>query len=282
MATTDFTNSVTLTDAAWFDDVDGAAYSVLTGVAGTNTITATGPATYSYSATRVPVWFIPAVTNTGATTINVTPSGGSALGAKNIFANGAACAGGELVAGVPCAVIYDGTQFNIIGMSVAISQLTEDASPDAANDVVVTYDASAKLNKKVKLQNIAGTAATQADQETATSTTTNVTPGRQHFHPSAPKAWGLITHATTVTTSYPAAGVSNTNPATGQYVVTHGLTFSSANYAVVVTPVAGSTAAITTRITARNSTTFTVLFEDGGTGADVNVDAFSYICMGDL
>ena len=34
--------------------------------------------------------------------------------------------------------------------------------------------------------------ATQTDQETASSITTFVTPGRQHFHPSAPKAWGYI------------------------------------------------------------------------------------------
>ena len=34
--------------------------------------------------------------------------------------------------------------------------------------------------------------ATQADQETATSIATFVTPGRQHFHPSAPKSWGYF------------------------------------------------------------------------------------------
>ena len=35
--------------------------------------------------------------------------------------------------------------------------------------------------------------ATQADQETATSIATFVTPGRQHYHPSAPKSWGYFT-----------------------------------------------------------------------------------------
>lgn len=143
MATTDFTNSVTLTDAAWFDDVDSAAYAVLSGVAGTNTITATGPATYSYAATRVPVWFTPANTNTGATTINVTPSGGSALGAKNIFWNGAACVGGELRQNVPCAVIYDGTQYHIIanGFNAPFS--------DAHPVVVGSADATKKVRFEV-------------------------------------------------------------------------------------------------------------------------------------
>lgn len=39
------------------------------------------------------------------------------------------------------------------------------------------------------------TAATRADQETGTSTTTAVVPGRQHFHPSASKAWARGTTA---------------------------------------------------------------------------------------
>jgi hypothetical protein len=37
-------------------------------------------------------------------------------------------------------------------------------------------------------------AATQAEQEAASSTTVAVTPGRQHFHPSSPKAWGTVTY----------------------------------------------------------------------------------------
>jgi hypothetical protein len=138
MATTDFTNGVSLSDAGWADDVDCSAYSVLSGVAGTNTITATGPATYSYSATRPPVWIIPAVTNTGATTINVTPSGASALGAKNVFWNGAACVGGELRAGVPTAIIYDGTQFHVIASNFN-ARATNSLGADVAVSTSVAY-----------------------------------------------------------------------------------------------------------------------------------------------
>src|SRR3990167_7219079 len=128
MATQTYTNGVTLTDAGEFDRFDSVAYSVLTSVAGTNTITATGPASYTYAATRPPVWFIPAVTNTGATTVNITPSGGSALGAKNVFSNGAACVGGELQAGIPVGLVYDGTQLNIVGGPNQILLGTEQAS----------------------------------------------------------------------------------------------------------------------------------------------------------
>lgn len=114
MASTDFTDSSTVILSAWLDDVDVAAYSSLSSVAGTNTITATGPVPMSAYASGQIFRFIPAATNTGATTINITPSGGSALGAKNIFFYGAACVGGEITISEPVLIVYDGTQFNLI------------------------------------------------------------------------------------------------------------------------------------------------------------------------
>src|SRR3990167_496448 len=115
MATTKFTNLIPLTDAAWFDAVDTAAYSYLTSVTGTDTIAATGPASMTAYAAGQKFSFIPANDNTGATTINITQSGAAALGAKNIFCGGAACIGGEIQASIPCTIQYDGTQFNVVG-----------------------------------------------------------------------------------------------------------------------------------------------------------------------
>lgn len=114
MASTAFVDGSTLTAAAWFNDVDTYVYSRLTSVSGTNTVVGTGPVSMTAYATGQRFIFIPANTNTGATTLNITPSGGSALGAKNIFSYGAACNGGELISGVPILVMYDGTQFNIL------------------------------------------------------------------------------------------------------------------------------------------------------------------------
>src|SRR3990167_5678692 len=113
MATTDFVDGTTLSAAAWADDVDIATYAYLTSPAGTNTITATGPATFTYAAGRF-VRFIPAGTNSGATTINITPSGGSALGARNIFMGGAALVGDEIRINIPCLLADDGTRFNLL------------------------------------------------------------------------------------------------------------------------------------------------------------------------
>lgn len=137
MSTTQFTDGVSLTAASWFNDVDTATYSYLTSVSGTNTIAATGPANLAYAAGQV-FRFIPAATNTGATTLNITPSGASALGAKNVFCNGAACTGGELVSGVPAVVIYDGTQFNIQAgkLSRKVVSFTIDSSTASGTQAV--------------------------------------------------------------------------------------------------------------------------------------------------
>lgn len=119
MSTQVYTNAVTLTDATEFDRFDSCAYCYLAGVAGTNTITATGPANMVLTAPQVPIILVPAITNSGATTLNITPSGGSALTAKAVFCNGIACAGGELKAGVPAILVYDGTQYQIVGPLMA-------------------------------------------------------------------------------------------------------------------------------------------------------------------
>lgn len=82
---------------------------LLTSVAGTNTITATASPVPTAYTSGTKYTLVPANTNTGATTLNV-----AGLGAKNIFAGGAALVGGELVVSVPVLIEYDGTQFNIV------------------------------------------------------------------------------------------------------------------------------------------------------------------------
>jgi hypothetical protein len=82
----------------------------LTAVAGTNTITGTATIPRSAYGVGQTFRFIPANSNTGATTLNV-----NSLGAKNVFWLGAACVGGEIRQSIPVIVQYDGTQFNIVG-----------------------------------------------------------------------------------------------------------------------------------------------------------------------
>lgn len=81
----------------------------LTSVAGTNTITATSTEVISAYVAGQKFQFLPANTNTGATTINI-----DGVGAKNVFWNGIAMVGGELRQNIAVGIIYDGTQFQVI------------------------------------------------------------------------------------------------------------------------------------------------------------------------
>ena len=117
MSTTNFTNSITLTDAAWFDDTDTAVYNTLSSVSGADTITATGPASMSGYAAGQVFKFVAAGDNTGAATLNITPSGSSALGAKAITKQGTtALAAGDIKSGQIVIVVYDGTRFQLSNM----------------------------------------------------------------------------------------------------------------------------------------------------------------------
>jgi hypothetical protein len=75
-------------------------------------------------------------------------------------------------------------------------------------------------------------AAAQSDQETASSTTTYVSPGRQQYHPSAAKCWAQCTVAAGVPTMNVSYNMTSiTDSGTGLITFTIATDFSSANYA---------------------------------------------------
>jgi hypothetical protein len=87
------------------------------------------------------------------------------------------------------------------------------------------YDVNGALYPSV------GNAATQAEQEAGTATDKYVTPGRQHFHPSAVKCWGKANGAgTSLIVNYNVSSITDTG--TGQLTVNVGTDFSSADYSV--------------------------------------------------
>jgi hypothetical protein len=100
------------TDSANIAQVQNSFGSFLT-VSGTDTITATvSPALTAYAAGQM-FAFVAANTNTGAVTINI-----STLGAKAITKNGTtALSAGDLTANYLFVVVYDGTQFQVVGVS---------------------------------------------------------------------------------------------------------------------------------------------------------------------
>jgi len=108
------------TDSANIAQVQNSFGSFLT-VSGTDTITATvSPALTAYAAGQM-FAFVAANTNTSAVTINI-----SSLGAKAITKNGnTALSAGDLTANYLFVVVYDGTQFQVVGVSsTTFSNLT--------------------------------------------------------------------------------------------------------------------------------------------------------------
>ena len=73
--------------------------------------------------------------------------------------------------------------------------------------------------------------ATQANQETGTSTTTLVTPGRQQYHPSAVKAWVNFNGTGTVAIRSDYGVSTIDDDGVGLYGVNFDVAFSNGNYA---------------------------------------------------
>jgi hypothetical protein len=84
------------------------------------------------------------------------------------------------------------------------------------------YDVNGGLYPQV------GAIATQAEMEAGTSVQTTVSPGRQHFHPSACKFWVKTTPGNVNAASYNVTSVADT--AAGITVVTIATDFSSASW----------------------------------------------------
>ena len=235
-----------LTDSANLQQVQYGFGSFLTSVAGTNTVTATATPTPAYTVGQR-FTFIPAVTNTSAVTLNI-----SSVGAGAVQWAGAALTGGELVAGTaytvyvtaatPVFELVGATQFPdtralVVGGTDATKKIRFEADgiTTGTTRVVTMPDADVTL--------LTG-AATQAEQETGSITTAAVTPGRQHFHQSAAKAWVQFDQGGGLTASYNVTSV--TDNSAGNWSPVWATDFSTANYSMVATAEAPTSATTAT------------------------------------
>jgi hypothetical protein len=75
-------------------------------------------------------------------------------------------------------------------------------------------------------------AATQAEQEAASSTTTYVSPGRQHFHPSAAKFWANFGVTGNLLAGYNTTSITDNGPGVATVVIA--TDFGTADYCVGV------------------------------------------------
>ena len=117
-------------------NVQNGQFVVLTSVAGTNTISAAtvGTAPAALGAGQY-VFFLPANTNTGATTL--ARDGFAAL---SIFYNNAALIGGELVQNIPALLYEDGTQYHIV--ATAISDMNFQTTGSVASATTVNLNSA--------------------------------------------------------------------------------------------------------------------------------------------
>jgi hypothetical protein len=152
-------------------------------IAGTNTITAVAapiPAAYAAGQSW---YFIPAATNTGATTLNI-----SGKGARNVFNAGASCIGGELTINVPSLVYDDGTQLNIVpfvqasGTTASTFTFNGGGSPGSTGSLTMSWT---KLANTVTLyipvaQATSGTSSTTLTSNTALPASIRPTTAQQY------------------------------------------------------------------------------------------------------
>lgn len=125
-----------LTDASNVSNVQSGIGSFLTSVSGTNTITATATPTPGYAVGQR-FTFVPANTNTGATTLNI-----SSVGAGAVQLAGAALTGGELVASVPVTVY-------VSAATPVFEIITPTQFPDSRALVVGATDSTKKVRFEV-------------------------------------------------------------------------------------------------------------------------------------
>lgn len=124
--------------------------------------------------------------------------------------------------------------------------------------------------------------AIQSEMETATDVVRAVTPGRQHFHPSAAKAWARIDYSAgvpAVTVSYNVTSVTDT--AVGQATANFTTAFSSTNYAFAVSGQPSSAVPISDFCGNTTTTTAKVEHYEGAPNVLTDPVKFDIVAFGD-
>lgn len=125
-------------------------------------------------------------------------------------------------------------------------------------------------------------AASQAETEAASSTTTFAAPGTIQYHPGAAKAWAYVTISAGTPTLAAGHNFSGTitDHGTGDFTLTFTTALSSAFYAVLVA-VERSAATAFARVDSQSTTTIRVKLTDAG-DSPLDATAFSVVVFGDF
>lgn len=127
--------------------------------------------------------------------------------------------------------------------------------------------------------------ATSAEQVTGTATDKIVTPGVQHYHPSACKCWGIATVSggtPTLRASYNVTSITDTG--TGQLTVTVANDFSSVYYSVVTGTGASNASLLDLNVNSQAVGSFLVNSHrtDTNQNQDTGLDSYMWACYGTL
>lgn len=153
---------------------------LLSGVAGTDTITASAPAAVTAYAAGQRFSFVASATNTGAVTLNI-----NSLGAKDVTKRGTtALAAGDITSGQVVLVEYDGTRFQMIGVTSAASDTVAGIVELATNAEAQAGTDTARAVTPAALASVTATdtraglieLATSAEAQTGTDTARAITP----------------------------------------------------------------------------------------------------------
>ena len=120
-------------------------------------------------------------------------------------------------------------------------------------------------------------AATKAEQETASSTSVYVTPGRQQYHPSAAKSWIKANASGTISASYNVASI--TDLGNGEIRVTFTTAFSSADYCITSGTYSGSNGVVMQISTSATTYFDGICYDLAGNKEDPSY--WNYACFGD-
>jgi hypothetical protein len=193
---------------------------------------------------------------------------------------------GSLANGALRKIRFTGAGAHVIQQNGNTNNLTGADITVAQNDFAIIRGLGSGVCIMEAYQRYDGTAlagiATQAQMEAGSSTVVGVTPGRQPYHPLMPKAWAYIPAAGTSVTAGASVGGATQSCAhngTGNYTWTHGLTFSSTNYAVLITAERGAGLEAKAKVVSRTTTTVTYETYDGGS---INDYAHHIVIFGDL